>query len=505
MTGQKDTHNLNDINLNDIDNLISNGQFKEALTILDNLAKTDPNNPHLFLLGGNCYGAMQSFEQAILCYKEALKLQPDFAEAHNNLGVYLKEIGELEEALSHAKKAVKIKPDFAAAHNNLGICLYEVGRPEEAHVSYKRALKIKPDYADTHNNIGNIYKDCGQVDEAITSYKKAIELDPNCSGAFDNLGATYSELGRNEEANEFYAKARGYNKDFEQGLSLFGDGNFTEAIKLFEKSQFADWKTKTLECHYRLKEFDMFREKLINYTKNERHIQRSIAALSAHYAHNLKTDDPYNFCPNPLKFVCHEKIPELLENNNQLTNELIKDIKTAGVLKREYQYLSHGTDLQQSGGHLFKRSEKSFKKLSDALINTIKRYYLRYQNEKNEFILSFPKKIIFSSSWSIEMKTGGCLDEHNHPEGWISGALYLAIPKENGEDGQEGAIELSSDFHQYPRLHDEFDKKLILPKVGDVVFFPSNVYHRTVPFKSNEERICIAFDVKHDVKNFGDY
>ena len=496
MTGQKDTHNLNDINLNDIDNLISNGQFKEALTILDNLAKTDPNNPHLFLLGGNCYGAMQSFEQAILCYKEALKLQPDFAEAHNNLGVYLKEIGELEEALSHAKKAVKIKPDFAAAHNNLGICLYEVGRPEEAHVSYKRALKIKPDYADTHNNIGNIYKDCGQVDEAITSYKKAIELDPNCSGAFDNLGATYSELGRNEEANEFYAKARGYNKDFEQGLSLFGDGNFTEAIKLFEKSQFADWKTKTLECHYRLKEFDMFREKLINYTKNERHIQRSIAALSAHYAQNFKIKDPYNFCPSPLNFVCHEQIPELLENNQHLIKELIEDIKTASVLKRKYQYLFKGSSGEQSGGHLFRRPEKSFKKLSDALIKTINRYYLRYQNEDNEFIRSFPKDISFSSAWYVKMQSGGYLSSHIHEEGWISGAVYLSIPKDSGPDGQEGAIELSSDGDEYPRLHDEFEKKVILPNVGDVIFFPSSVFHRTIPFDSKEERICIAFDVK---------
>ena len=73
------------------------------------------------------------------------------------------------------------------------------------------------------------------------------------------------------------------------------------------------------------------------------------------------------------------------------------------------------------------------------------------------------------------------------------------------ENGLEGAISLSSDFKQYPRIHDQFEKKVILPKVGDVVFFPSPLYHRTLPFESNEERICIAFDVKHDVKAFGTY
>ena len=185
--------------------------------------------------------------------------------------------------------------------------------------------------------------------------------------------------------------------------------------------------------------------------------------------------------------------------------ELIKDIKMAGVLKRKYQFLAHGTAVEQSGGHIFKRPETSFKKLHDALINTIKRYYLQHQNEDNEFIRSFPNKINFSSSWSIEMKSGGHLGAHNHPDGWVSGAIYLAVPKNNGTDGQEGGIELSSDFHQLPNLHDEFEKIIIVPNEGDVIFFPSPMYHRTIPFKSNEERICIAFDVKHDIRRFGYY
>jgi hypothetical protein len=45
-------------------------------------------------------------------------------------------------------------------------------------------------------------------------------------------------------------------------------------------------------------------------------------------------------------------------------------------------------------------------------------------------------------------------------------------------------------------MHDDFEKKLYAPQVGDVVFFPSSVFHRTIPFSSNEERICIAFDLK---------
>jgi predicted 2-oxoglutarate/Fe(II)-dependent dioxygenase YbiX len=60
----------------------------------------------------------------------------------------------------------------------------------------------------------------------------------------------------------------------------------------------------------------------------------------------------------------------------------------------------------------------------------------------------------------------------------------------------EGAIELSTHGDDYPIINDDFPKKVIKPKEGDVIFFPSSVFHRTIPFESDEERICIAFDLK---------
>jgi|TARA_B110000037_G_C17095154_1_gene495677 uncharacterized protein (TIGR02466 family) len=522
-----------------VNNCISKGEYKEAFTQLDNLSHRYPNDPTLFLLGGNCYIALSHFDQAILCYQEAIKIKPgfsdahnnlgicfyesgrwdeailcyqeaikikpDFADAHNNLGICLRELGDINEAILSAKKSVKISPALAEAHNNLGICFFESGQLNEALLSYQKALKIKPLFADAHNNIGNIFKANGQVDKAIKSFKTAIELDSNCKSAYGCLASTYEELGQDALAMKYYELQRGINEDFAQAMTLFGGENYGEAAKFFEKSQFADWQDKVLESLYRNSEFDLFKEKLFEFSKGTKHIRRTVAALSAHYAENFKTKDPYNFCPAPLGFVCHEQIPELLENNQHLIKELIKDIKMAGVLKRKYQFLAHGTAVEQSGGHIFKRPETSFKKLHDALISSIKRYYLQHQNKDNEFIRSFPNKIHFSSSWSIEMKSGGHLGAHNHPEGWVSGAIYLAVPKNNGTDGQEGGIELSSDFHQLPNLHDEFEKMIIVPNEGDVVFFPSPMYHRTIPFKSNEERICIAFDLKHDIRRFGFY
>ena len=482
--------------LNNFNNLFSKKDHKEALAELDLLTQKYPNDPNLFLFGGNCYVEMGHFNQAILCYEEAIKLNPDLVDAHNNMGICLKEIGEIEKAVISFKNALKLKPDYAMAHNNLGICLYDLSQSKEAQLCYKRAIKLKPDYAEPHSNLGNILKDLGNVDEAILSYQKAIKLNPDFIDAYNNLGSIFNELGRNEEAVKCWGIARGGNKDYEKGLEMLEKKNFSEAIKNFEISNFGDWQEKVLECHYRAKEFDKFKEKLPKVFNGRRHNIRRLASISANYAQNFKIKDPYNFCPSPLDFVCHEEIPELSKNKGELIKELIHDINTAGILKRKYQYLFNDSPVEQSAGHLFRRSEKSFKKLSDALIKAIEKYFLRYKDVENEFILSFPKKINFISAWYIKMQSSGHLTAHIHEDGWISGAVYLKIPKNSGSEDYEGAIELSADGDNYPRLHEEFKRLTIIPKAGEVIFFPSSVFHRTIPFNSEEERICIAFDVK---------
>ena len=496
MANTKKNLNATQSDLEVVQNYISRGELKDALIALDELSKSYPKDVNLFFLGGTCYGSLGYFDQAFLCFEEAIKIKPDFAEAHNNYGFFLKEGNKTSKALSHHKKAIKIKPDFAEAHNNLGICLFELSRANEALSHYERAIKIKPDFAEAHNNLGNLLKEIGQIDEAILSYKRALKIKPDFQVVFGNLAGVLIDLGRADEADEFFVKARGDNKDYEQGVLLMKKKYFTEAIESFEASRFLDWQEKVLECCYRNKDFNRFKEK-ISDIKHKNNLP-FLATLSAHYAQNFKAPDPYNFCPSPLKFVHHEQIPELMENDQKLIKELVNDINNADIFQK-YQGSFNGSSGQQSSGHLFRRPEKSFAKLSDALIKSIKKYYLQYQNEGNEFIRSFPLSISFDNAWYVKMQSGGYLTAHTHEKGWISGAVYLAIPKENGPNGQEGAIELSTDGGDYPRLHDEFEKKVILPNRGDVIFFPSSVFHRTIPFSSNEERICIAFDIKPEL------
>src|SRR5207247_2618701 len=58
-------------------------------------------------------------DEAADCFRRALALKPDFAEAYNNLGLAWKDQGRLDEAVACFRRAVELQPDSAAAHSNL--------------------------------------------------------------------------------------------------------------------------------------------------------------------------------------------------------------------------------------------------------------------------------------------------------------------------------------------------------------------------------------------------
>ena len=116
---------------------------------------------------------------AVKCYEKTLAIKPDYAEAHNNLGNALKDLGQLDEAVKHYEQTLDIKPDYAEAHNNLGNALRELGQLNVAVESYDKALAIKPDFAEAYYNRGNVLKGLKRLDEALASLKRAIVLKPD--------------------------------------------------------------------------------------------------------------------------------------------------------------------------------------------------------------------------------------------------------------------------------------------------------------------------------------
>jgi hypothetical protein len=95
-----------------------------------------------------------------------------------------------------------------------------------------------------------------------------------------------------------------------------------------------------------------------------------------------------------------------------------------------------------------------------------------------------------SGAWSVRLNRQGYHTDHVHPEGWLSSAFYIRLPK--GE-GREGWIKFGEPgTPTSPRLEAEH---WIKPEPGMLVLFPSYMWHGTAPFSADETRLTCAFDL----------
>lgn len=153
-------------------------------------------------------------DAAVAHYERAIALKPDYAGAHNNLGVTLADLARNGEAVAHYERALAIQPDYAGARGNLsaalvaqGMALSAQGKHAEAAARYERALAIQPDYADAHNNLGVALAAQGKAGEAVAHYERALVLRPDLADTHNNLGVALVEQGRIAEALPHYARA----------------------------------------------------------------------------------------------------------------------------------------------------------------------------------------------------------------------------------------------------------------------------------------------------------
>jgi tetratricopeptide (TPR) repeat protein len=95
-------------------------------------------------------------EAAIAQYQEAIRLNPNMAEAYLNMGAALAGIGKQSEAIAAYREAIRANPNLAEAHHNLGNAFAQQGKLTEATQEYTQAIRINPNYAKAHYNLGNV-------------------------------------------------------------------------------------------------------------------------------------------------------------------------------------------------------------------------------------------------------------------------------------------------------------------------------------------------------------
>ena len=115
-------------------------------------------------------------DEARRAYEEAIGLQPEFPDAHINLGLLHHNLGRLVEAERCYRRALEFQPTSALAHFNLGVVLEDRQKKIAALSAYQEAVKHAPDFLEAHCNLAQLYEKLGRKRDAFRHYAAANRL-----------------------------------------------------------------------------------------------------------------------------------------------------------------------------------------------------------------------------------------------------------------------------------------------------------------------------------------
>ncbi|OCR00690.1 hypothetical protein BCD67_12020 [Oscillatoriales cyanobacterium USR001] len=176
-------------------------RFEEALLAFDRAIKINSDFYPAWYGRGNVLSSMERYGEAIAAYDRATKIKPDFYLAWRDRGALLTFLKEDKEALTSFDRAIQLNPDdYVAWYIRGDLLAGNLQRYEEAIASYNQAIKIKSDFAPAWIGRGEAFYDLKQYQEAIASLDRAIKINPNQEEVWALKGTFLLELEQYSEA-----------------------------------------------------------------------------------------------------------------------------------------------------------------------------------------------------------------------------------------------------------------------------------------------------------------
>ena len=136
----------------------------------------------------------KTYDKAIAAYRNAIALDPEFADAHCNLGAALYNKGERKEARRCFERCLELRPEHVEGHFNLANLLEEEDDSARALQHYLRALERDPFYADLHINLALLYEKLGRAAKGLEHWRRYLQVEPD--GALSEIARQRLREGR---------------------------------------------------------------------------------------------------------------------------------------------------------------------------------------------------------------------------------------------------------------------------------------------------------------------
>ena len=179
-------------------NLLEKKEFDLAEQQLSEILKKFPNDPNALRLSGVSSLEQEKPEIALIPLQKAIKIAPEFIQAHENLAQAWTELGDLTKAEFCFKKCLELDPSNFTNWKSLGDVLSDQGKDKEADKAYKNAISTDQKYLDLQKAMGQVQK--GNLGEAEKIYRNILSDDPNNVDALRLLALLASRTGAVDQA-----------------------------------------------------------------------------------------------------------------------------------------------------------------------------------------------------------------------------------------------------------------------------------------------------------------
>ncbi|HTT99425.1 MAG TPA: putative 2OG-Fe(II) oxygenase [Rhizomicrobium sp.] len=408
----------------------------EALTAFERAYARAPDTPGLAIDRADELQVAGRTEDAVAAYRAVLNANPLDARAHRQLSHLLYRLGDDANFLNSYDEAMAKHPARAILPLSKAAFLFQLERFDEAEACYARAEKLLPEAIAPLNGLAATAARKGDYARAIAAHQKAVKLAPRHADSQISYCETLLRAGDAKLARTAAETAVQLAPD-DQGAIAF----LTLALRASN-----DQRTEEIDGFEKFVQvFELAPPKGFSSTEDFN------AALNAEL--------------DALHGSKRELLNQSLRGGTQTLNDLFSDgYPLVDLLRAQIDdaVASYIATLPDDAQHpLLRRKRSDFD---------------------------------YNGSWSSRLSDCGFHTNHVHPKGWISSAYYVALPDAVADEkGQQGWIkfgEPSFDAH----LKDPI-RRVVQPRTGTLVLFPSYMWHGTVPFRSDRARTTIAFDV----------
>lgn len=240
-------------------------KYEEAIDVFNRALKIDPEFSEAWYKKGETLNELGMNEEARECFNRVIKLE-EFSQSIysiNRKGKALMMLGKSDEALECLsqlieldkknllgsfkniaklwKGKVELEPENAEAWNNLGAILYKQNKYEDALISFNTSIKLNKNYSETWYNKGIVLAKLCDNEKALQCYEEAIKLNPLHAKAWFSKGNILNNAGNQQEAIKCYEEALDANPQYarawyNKGLIHVCNSDYNNAIMSFEKA-----------------------------------------------------------------------------------------------------------------------------------------------------------------------------------------------------------------------------------------------------------------------------